>query len=436
MGRVTLYHGDCLEVMRTLEENSVDTIITDPPYGLSDADSGKGISQRIYNALVKIGFPDLYERNAKGVQGLDFAGISGCGSDLGSEDRAIRVETGIGVPERAVDLQRDFPVNEEVNNCDPAPGLGVTDRILTDELNAQPGQFLGDFVLKLGDVGAFGIAGDVLDSCLAEAFYGGFAVPIFASVAPGLPSLVTGSRSIIFGDQDVWVGDDASSQTNTAPCIVTLPRTVNTLMLRFDLSGRPVELLATYRADHLTTIGEFGGAELVRAFPTARCLATVGQPCRVRFIVPSADGAFALYWFHLWCPIKSITTTIIPQGGFMGKGWDSTTPDPQVWRELLRVLKPGGTLLAFGGTRTFHRLACAIEDAGFELRDSVGIPHESGDWGDCPWLVAWVYGSGFPKSHAIGKAIDQAEYRRREQAIRGALVTKGFTEVVWSNDRE
>ena len=71
-------------------------------------------------------------------------------------------------------------------------------------------------------------------------------------------------------------------------------------------------------------------------------------------------------------------------GGFMGQKWDSTgiAFDPAVWREALRVLKPGGYLLAFGGTRTYHRMVCAIEDAGFEIRDQIG----------------WLYGSGFPKS--------------------------------------
>lgn len=70
--------------------------------------------------------------------------------------------------------------------------------------------------------------------------------------------------------------------------------------------------------------------------------------------------------------------------GFMGKAWDNgdTAFDPTFWTEALRVLKPGGHILAFGGTRTYHRLACAIEDAGFEIRDQIG----------------WLYGSGFPKS--------------------------------------
>ena len=85
---------------------------------------------------------------------------------------------------------------------------------------------------------------------------------------------------------------------------------------------------------------------------------------------------------------------------FMGRAWDATGVafDVETWRHAYRVLKPGGHLLAFGGTRTYHRLACAIEDAGFEIRDS----------------IMWIYGSGFPKSHDVSKAIDKAAGAERE----------------------
>ena len=83
---------------------------------------------------------------------------------------------------------------------------------------------------------------------------------------------------------------------------------------------------------------------------------------------------------------------------FMGKGWDHGVPGEEFWTEALRVAKPGAHLLAFGGTRTYHRLACAIEDAGWEIRD----------------CVMWVYGSGFPKSHDVSKAIDKAAGAERE----------------------
>lgn len=77
---------------------------------------------------------------------------------------------------------------------------------------------------------------------------------------------------------------------------------------------------------------------------------------------------------------------------FMGKGWDHAVPGPRFWREALRVAKPGAHLVAFGGTRTFHRLVCAIEDAGWEIRDT----------------LVWCYSSGFPKSLNVAKALDKA----------------------------
>ena len=87
---------------------------------------------------------------------------------------------------------------------------------------------------------------------------------------------------------------------------------------------------------------------------------------------------------------------------FMGKRWDYDVPSEDVWRECLRVLKPGGHLLAFAGTRTQHRMAVRIEDAGFEIRD----------------MIAWVYGSGFPKSMDVSKAIDKGSGENRERQLR------------------
>jgi len=86
--------------------------------------------------------------------------------------------------------------------------------------------------------------------------------------------------------------------------------------------------------------------------------------------------------------------------GFMGKKWDQSgiAYSQELWSNVLRVLKPGAYLLSFGGTRTYHRMACAIEDAGFEIRD----------------CIDWVYGSGFPKSLDISKKLDQMAGAERE----------------------
>lgn len=98
--------------------------------------------------------------------------------------------------------------------------------------------------------------------------------------------------------------------------------------------------------------------------------------------------------------IDSIVTDPPYELGFMGKKWDNSgiAYDVELWIECLRVLKPGGHLLAFSGSRTYHRMAVAIEDAGFDIRDQ----------------IMWVYGSGFPKSHNIGKAIDKMQRDAKE----------------------
>ena len=95
-------------------------------------------------------------------------------------------------------------------------------------------------------------------------------------------------------------------------------------------------------------------------------------------------------------PANSIDAIITdpPYGlSFMGKNWDHGIPGPEFWKAALRIAKPGAHLLAFGGTRTFHRLTSAVEDAGWEIRD----------------CLVWCYGQGFPKSHNIGIALEKLE---------------------------
>jgi site-specific DNA-methyltransferase (adenine-specific) len=95
--------------------------------------------------------------------------------------------------------------------------------------------------------------------------------------------------------------------------------------------------------------------------------------------------------------------------GFMGKTWDGTGVGFRVetWAEAFRLLKPGGHLLSFGGTRTYHRLACAIEDAGFEIRD----------------CLVWGYASGFAKSRAFWRLeiLPEIERQLREQGVEGEI---------------
>jgi len=109
--------------------------------------------------------------------------------------------------------------------------------------------------------------------------------------------------------------------------------------------------------------------------------------------------------------------------GFMGKKWDGggIAFEVALWRECLRVLKPGGHLLSFGGSRTYHRMACAIEDAGFEIRD----------------MIEWIYGSGFPKSLDVSKAMDKANGNNRAREKCGGLGSKNsFADDEWAQKNQ
>ncbi len=121
--------------------------------------------------------------------------------------------------------------------------------------------------------------------------------------------------------------------------------------------------------------------------------------------------------------IDAVVTDPPYELGFMGKSWDSTgiANNVEMWGEVLRVLKPGGYLLSFGGTRTYHRMASAIEDAGFEVRD----------------MIEWVYGSGFPKSLNIGKVTNKflktgnASWNGTGDSSNGAL---GYSKLQYKQD--
>jgi len=143
-------------------------------------------------------------------------------------------------------------------------------------------------------------------------------------------------------------------------------------------------------------------------------------------------------------PDNSIDAVITdpPYGlSFMGKKWDYDVPSVEVWRECLRVLKPGGHLLSFAGTRTYHRMACAIEDAGFEVRN----------------MLCWTYASGFPKSLNLSKQLSkqtgiglctckahepmiELEYeknnKQRDNISNGDNDGLGFGEQVWSQGND
>ena len=108
------------------------------------------------------------------------------------------------------------------------------------------------------------------------------------------------------------------------------------------------------------------------------------------------------------------------KGGFMGKQWDYDVPSQEIWEECYRVLKPGGHLLSFAGSRTYHRMAVRVEDAGFEIRDQ----------------IMWIYGSGFPKSLNLGKSLESKLVNGSSRYSGNKMETDGDVDIPGSQWQE
>src|SRR5699024_3869952 len=296
---------------------------------------------------------------------------------LGGERRPVRVDAGVGVAEGPVDLQGASIAEYEVNAGDEATSC-ARDEDLTSAGDAEAVKHHGDFVRQIAD-GGHATFCDGACSCFTEPSTGVIGVAVVVPPLAGRDSASMG-LGVVGGNPDVGLVNDAGGQAKGAPLVHAGGGAEYRAMLRLDLRGGTGELDFTHGALEGLPLFKLVRAESVTASAGASRLSPVAKPHRVRLVGDGADGALTV---HMVGHGSKSTT------GFMGKvwdGWESPAAFQRWNREWVaacyRVLKPGGHLLAFGGTRTWHRLAVAIEDAGFEIRDS----------------LAWLYGTGFSKS--------------------------------------
>lgn len=398
--KFTLYHGDWLEVAAELPDNSIDTIITDPPYGLTDKSPNR-LRDSLLGVLSDFVFPNLYKFYPDLIKEVNLAGIPLDGSELSNREIVKIAESWVTMPECAIDLDDGTKSREKEVCTSDIPASGdIPDPVLMYKADAEDGKFLGNYVLDLGN--PLDLSGsNSLRSFHLEQFFGGFSMPITPVLFSGDNCLFSRLLLGSFPSQSdvVFLDNDSAGLALATPNIVALSGTINSFVLRFDVTKRTVELCTTGRTRKFDRCGYLGGAKLIRTLSATSSLPPEFQPIRVSLVDFPTDGAgefhINVYLHKRWADKLS---PILTKGGFMGKEWDHGVPGISSWQEALRVAKPGCTLLAFGGTRTFHRLACAIEDAGWELRDT----------------IMWVYSQGFPKSADISKMIDKAAGVERE----------------------
>jgi DNA modification methylase len=376
--------GDCRELLRLLPDNCIDAVVVDLPYDLSN--DGKASPGRV---ALEVLLPEQshFEPKREREDYLSFLVAKVL------RLRGIDWQPGpaASVPVVAVTLDNQPACwNDDIEDGRvPAIDAAGPDRL--SDCEAKRSEYLGCFALECADpealLGALNCAGCGFTT-------GGIGIG-FSPLATSLPGLFACGGVIDDSDPVVRLRHDALTHAVRA-----LWRAEDLPMARLHAARGSVDELSADGALMLLAVLDAGGAKLIGASPATRRLSAKLETRRVRVIGDPADRTVT---FDILLHPTNLTTK-----GFMGSDWDGTKIafNVDMWRDVYRVLKPGGHVLAFGGTRTYHRLACAIEDAGFIIRDQVD----------------WLYGEGMPKGQSISKAID-----RKAGATRRVIGTRVLT---------
>jgi DNA modification methylase len=360
--RFSIAQGDCLEVMKRLKDNCIDAVVTDPPYGLSKE-------------------PDMAEVLRHWLNGDDYKhgspreGLKNCASNLG-----------------------DISIVYNSNNTDSKPSeelITLTVSVSTQPMrvrliNIDHGRLTWE--IEVSNNSTIRHFKDMLVNeryakiieCLRDGqFYlrkrKGF------SGCVGICTCCAEPKSVFSGIL-IGLSNNMLSDSKGSGSIVASGATEVCAMLTFDPLRRTATLHPTEGAEKFDADLLLIRTESVGTPAGTSCLPTKTETNSISNITDSTNRAITFNLVTHNALLDRLQNPIITQKGFMGKTWDSFVPGPSIWREVYRVLKPGGHVLSFFGTRTYDMGVVAMRLAGFEIRDQID----------------WLYGSGFPKSHNLG----------------------------------
>jgi len=376
-----ILHGDCLEVLKRLPDASIDSCVTDPPYGLSDREpTGDDIIAYLQGSMSLGPLKKGRQHCANSILGTAVVPKS---DNLKTKPPENAVSFKVVVhPISAMlsdGIQLDNKVQSREKEVHNISSIRQFDDMLVDEVDS--------LFLKNLDNGKF---------CLRErqSFSGCVETcGCFTSIGPTLFRMV------------VRLVDDSPGQAQRSSSVVALGTTEVYAVLTLDLARITGELRLANSADEIDNhlllspsqdVGASSGTSNLFAFLQQLLRGQVGL---------GADRALSI---NVSLPSTLIDRFHHPRAShkdFMGYEWE--IPPVAVWKEVYRVLKPGGYVLAFAGTRTFDIMSIGIRAAGFENRDTV-----ASQFG--PSVLQWVYGSGMPKSHNVSKALDKLMEVERE----------------------
>lgn len=389
---VASINSECKKALQIMVDKGcmVDSIVTDPPYELSN--DGKASP---YSVFFEFMFPQNPNLKPHGLGGNCLSLLIDKVLSL-RYVRKIPTETPT-MPISSVTFDNQPPIrNYDVENESIGTAF-VSDSIGTNTVKSKDCEYLGSFFLKLTDpTKLFQILNEVGSGFHSSGIGVGLCIDNSC-----LPSLFHSLSTVVSFDNNIGLSDNPASQL-----IHAINGTIESPMLRFQLAGTSEEILTANGASMFCAILQLSGAELIRTDTVTCGLPSMLKARRICVVDGAANRAFS---FDILVHEQDISTK-----GFMNKEWDGSkiAYDVELWELCLKVLKPGGHLLAFGGSRTYHRMACAIEDAGFEIRDQ----------------IQWIYGQGFPKSLDISKQLDKrggvsigwfGKWLRKEREARG-----------------
>ena len=357
-------NADCLEAMKKLPDNFIDAVVTDPPYGLSN-DSGNSVG-KIFSEIV---FPENADFYAKRFCNGNLPFPSDSISLLDFVNGSIWKESWVAMEKCPVHLNGEISIGQKEIETTSISSIRVSYGKLMNELYSSGDKPITNFILYPRNFFESS-TGDCFRSCFRETDLGTITVPIIVSSN----SCVAGFLRTFFPCKSGTIGnivgfdDNTLCQSHGSSDIMAFSGTENRFMLRLNFRNGAADLIPT---DRTLTFNSF--CELiplppnVGAFSATSCLPPNFQPITFSFINDITNRTFSFY-FHKEI-IHFLTKNRV---GFMGKDWDYGVPGVAFWKEALRITKPGGHIVAFGGSRTYHRLTCAIEDAGWEIRDCLG----------------------------------------------------------------
>ena len=349
--RFVVHTGDNLPILREMPDNSVDAIVTDPPYGLND---GTETLQDVFFAkFFNVFFPQFNKLIPGLLNQSQFTLPPERISLLDLMNRAIDIHSRVGVPEGSVNFNNCIVGwNEKIKDAYESP-LTVSHGMLSNEIDLQLEEEAFDFTLQLrrcfnatlGDSATIGIT---------ECGFGRLGVLIvihpqsrFASfLRSHLPSQSSSLTDV------VGLLTDPARLSKSASKVVTSRGTELRAILTLDSTSGTCELIPAGATCQVDAVFELVPTQNVRALTGTSGLASVFQALRVSEVKDVTARAFTLNIHRFIVPYLNKKAK-----GFMGKRWDYDVPSVELWAECLRVLKPGGHLLAFAGSHTLHLLA-------------------------------------------------------------------------------